>query len=122
MLMKRMLGEQISLRNKQLGYVIRIVLVQIVGEIYKSSQFLLRNNRYYFPHIRSLTVVTPTSLNARAIFSTASSICSKVWVAINEKRNNDESDGTAGDTTGLTNTPAFCRSLVTIKVLSLSRT
>ena len=64
-------------------------------------------------------MLTPTALNAFDILSMASSIWSKVWVAINENRSKDESEGTAGDTTGFTNTPASCKYLVTINVFSL---
>jgi hypothetical protein len=56
-------------------------------------------------HILTLAGVISTSLNASYNFVIASSICSKVWVAIKENLIKEESEGTAGETTGLTKIP-----------------
>ena len=56
-----------------------------------------------------------------SILSKAKSTCSLVCVAINEKRIKVSLGATAGDTTGLTNTPSSNKSRVTRNVFSLSR-
>src|SRR5574344_405487 len=62
----------------------------------------------------------PSFLAAAVILSTASSTCSKVWVAISEKRIRLRPGGTAGEMTGLTKTPFSSKSLVMLRALRSS--